>query len=983
MKRILYFLLLISCSGFGQDMMGVHGSSKAASRRAEVTVLAAPTVSATNITPTSLRLVWNAVTNATSYDLYGSIGGVNFSLIYSGNALFFDDDAQPNDTYYYKITASANGYTTSPFSSTITVNIPAASTTPSAPVISANDVNNTLSATHSLGASEILISENNGAYEGYDASTINVGNVARAAGYWKFKTQAATNRNESAVSMSPAFTVGTGSGSVYVLGTTSKVSAGVYKNDGSDDILVKTIESGVTRAAGSYSYPAWDGLDDNGASAPSGNYLIKVVSNNVQYTWEGVVGNNSTNLTGNSVYNEWDHIHDMASAGNYVYTAAQYSEGPDSRPSQHKFHVNSPTTKLMVSGLPLIGNIAAETGTVCTDGNYVYWGALDSWIYNQNRTFVFATRCDNDAQVNFQFGQQFTTGGNTPYNSIINKVDPANNTSRFNKITGIAVQISGNLLFVARMNLNTLTVVNKSSGQVLNTFTYTAPRALACDANGKLWMVTGTNTITRYTANSTTGVLTSDGVTISGVGNPLSVKVSPSSDLVIVADGSSQQVKGYLNSTGAYQWTLGQLNGYLNSPAVANDKFMFKQMSREFYYEGTYVAFQPDGSFWVGDPGTKRNQHFSSSRAYINNIMFSQSSRSAGTDINNPNRVFSDHMEYSVSYGGTFGNSSWTPTYNWFGNLSLTYWAEYSMLRYVATLSNGRTYAMNWNRNTSNIELLELTTTGARPTGLHTDNRVKIASDGSLIRHNEGNPAIFKRKLPQGFDSNNNPIWQGGIGNWNPGNYTQTASVAWGDTDPIATFVTETIPQGDASAGGVVVSFDNRTPIYQNGSWVYSSKLYHLGGIRNNKWIWKTAKSTINVFNSNGTTNSYTGDYPTDGRYDNGNGTNNPGGFVLTIENSAFWQHHGEFWKNGQTNMWQHVDANTGLLLGVFGATRLDGSITDAPAKMAGNTLSGSIVKVGEDYYIYHCDESDHGGVHRWKVSGLNSIATQTKSITK
>jgi len=79
-------------------------------------------------------------------------------------------------------------------------------TTPSAPTLSANDDANTLAASHALGSTEILVSENGSTFTTYPG-TINVGNTARPAGYWKFKTKAAIQRNESAVVNSPEFTV--------------------------------------------------------------------------------------------------------------------------------------------------------------------------------------------------------------------------------------------------------------------------------------------------------------------------------------------------------------------------------------------------------------------------------------------------------------------------------------------------------------------------------------------------------------------------------------------------------------------------------------------------------------------------------------------------------------------------------------------------------------------------------------------------------
>lgn len=77
--------------------------------------------------------------------------------------------------------------------------------TPIPPTVIGNDTTDILTASHSLGASEILVSENGGVWTAY-AGPISVGNVARASGYWQFKIKAAPNRNESAVASSPAFT---------------------------------------------------------------------------------------------------------------------------------------------------------------------------------------------------------------------------------------------------------------------------------------------------------------------------------------------------------------------------------------------------------------------------------------------------------------------------------------------------------------------------------------------------------------------------------------------------------------------------------------------------------------------------------------------------------------------------------------------------------------------------------------------------------
>lgn len=84
----------------------------------------------------------------------------------------------------------------------------ASNTTPAAPTIISNDTADTIQATppDGLPMSEMLISTGSATFVPYNGAVINVGNVNRAAGYYKFKTKAATGRNESLVSQSPAFT---------------------------------------------------------------------------------------------------------------------------------------------------------------------------------------------------------------------------------------------------------------------------------------------------------------------------------------------------------------------------------------------------------------------------------------------------------------------------------------------------------------------------------------------------------------------------------------------------------------------------------------------------------------------------------------------------------------------------------------------------------------------------------------------------------
>ena len=91
------------------------------------------------------------------------------------------------------------------------------------------------------------------------------------------------------------------------------------------------------------------------------------------------------------------------------------------------------------------------------------------------------------------------------------------------------------------------------------------------------------------------------------------------------------------------------------------------------------------------------------------------------------------------------------------------------------------------------------------------------------------------------------------------------------------------------------------------------------------------------------------------------------------------WNYIGDFWKNNQTNIWKlfHKD---GLMLLHFGKTgpqseSISGT-SDAPIEAAGNAFAGQMVKDGNKLKIYYNDESRHGAIGSFEISGLNTIRT-------
>lgn len=169
-------------------------------------------------------------------DIWRKVDGVLTQVLHYTNHVGFPDAKGPYfkagiykiawDQSVYKgdVTAYNNAMSVSPgtfrrlyydeirvktHTSTIGVNDllpPTGNTTPAKPTFQYNDIVDTLRFNHSLGASELLVSEAGGPYLAY-GGTIFVDDVDRDPGYWKAKVKAASGRNESDTVWSPRFTV--------------------------------------------------------------------------------------------------------------------------------------------------------------------------------------------------------------------------------------------------------------------------------------------------------------------------------------------------------------------------------------------------------------------------------------------------------------------------------------------------------------------------------------------------------------------------------------------------------------------------------------------------------------------------------------------------------------------------------------------------------------------------------------------------------
>ncbi|WP_211166258.1 FlgD immunoglobulin-like domain containing protein [Mucilaginibacter robiniae] len=721
---------------------------------------------------------------------------------------------------------------------------------------------------------------------------------------------------------------------------TAATSAGIFDTEGR---LLKTLWSGVTYATGTHK-ATWDGTDDEGRPMPAGNYQVKVLSNNVKYTWEGVIGNTSASFTGPTVHHAHERILGVAIVGNKAYYTTGFNEQGE---SNFKFYTDKPQSREVISQKGI------STRLLATDGVRVYWAGEDS--FNNRRWMVYATNVVDDKETLFDHGTIMITKHGNKFNSSLDTVHT--------KISGLAVQKRGNFLFIAHQDINEVHILNKSTGSFIKNVFVSSPKAMCVDQQDNLWLIynkEGKDVAEKFSIKPD-GSLSLLHVIINNLIQPLAIAVAPDNKTLLVADaGISQQIKAYNNLSGAVKWIMGEEGGYAQSPDVTNSKFYFSDMRGVL---GTTIAFEPDGSFWIEDPGNSRLQHYSATRQYINRIMYLGTSYSCSVGLNNPTRLFSDYLEFKIDYLKHLkpDNGSWTLVKNWGYVVPANLNDHNRRLIPVVTLRNHRTYGLLYNSSKHNSQVVELPVQGnmritdvALPSGI-----CQLNADGSITQvgvTKPGQPLNWYKYLLEGFDNVGNPIWS---------KSQLLASVAIRTTlDPIYQPSPINLHVAEITSSGIILAFNAARSKNGNDGW-------HLGGVKagNNQWLWRTALST---------SENYSGNFPTDGKFDSGNKVRYAGSTSLAIGRNIFWGYHGEFWKNSQVNKWNHV-YDDGLFVGQFGAIGPSPNGPISPYGMAGNAYAASVVKdnVG-NLYLYHNDENHHSGVHRWKITNLNTITEQT-----
>ena len=196
-------------------------------------------------------------------------------------------------------------------------------------------------------------------------------------------------------------------------------------------------------------------------------------------------------------------------------------------------------------------------------------------------------------------------------------------------------------------------------------------------------------------------------------------------------------------------------------------------------------------------------------------------------------------------------------------------------------------------------------------------------------------------------------------------------------------------PRMPTTTGGFTAIFDASRS--QNGGFHLGAVAAASDGSPGTDWAWKaspwgTWHSVDNITTlqpGNISVNlRYIDPSDVDGRFGADDPSVNFAGSVVMAEGSnLFYGFYGEGWQEAEANQMLHWH-ESGLFLGQFGvpcAPYPEGNTIYASSGVAGNTFAPSLMKTkGADglqhlYYLNN-EEVEHGGVHRWRIDGIDSV---------
>jgi len=296
----------------------------------------------------------------------------------------------------------------------------------------------------------------------------------------------------------------------------------------------------------------WDGTNDElQLVSKEALWTVRLLVNDVRYTWDGVIGNTENSWTAST--SVWDGLGynptrlRLTFTGNKIWASTGYSEGTANLIT---FSSSTPNSPSIVQRNYRNQNV--QLNDIDTDGRFLYVASAAAWA---GMNFVAKLDAASGLPVDFPAGSRLkspTVWDGTAFNAIA--VSPRGSSSP----ESVAVSTIGSVLAVAYPQEGKLSFFSSISGTQLGPDVFLpAPSSMGFTKAG-LWVLSGHNVFLVQNFGTHPSLTRLD----LGLSNPMFIATNKTNNHLFVLDGGkSQQVKEF-DFRQRLVRTYGQLGGY-------------------------------------------------------------------------------------------------------------------------------------------------------------------------------------------------------------------------------------------------------------------------------------------------------------------------------------------------------------------------------------------------------------------------------------
>lgn len=761
-----------------------------------------------------------------------------------------------------------------------------------------------------------------------------------------------------------------------------------------------------------------EALNDDGlAIANPKSKMMRVIGNSWRAVHAGIIGNTSTDPSGDGRWNCAHQITSVVRVGDWVYCVVSYAEGLSS--AIYKWRVGFPNKRYRVR---LKDSLTANW--IAAYGPYVFVNAIHSHYdegaqtnTHHSITIAIEPQADgSDRDVQWEGSEPIYFDSNAQVYHALTKVSsapiPSPNGKWDQKECTSGFAVNSKFWAVAREGQGQVAVYNRANVQV-QTWLFDRPRHITFTPDGSyVWVSYGNNTLECY-------VLNADGSLgelapmprINGLVDPVGVSISPNGQQLVTIDGNrynqpgstaTHKVRIWSTATGELLRTIGS-GDYATNVLVNDRKYMF--INAKSFAKTTkggavpYVQWLSDDELVYADMGNSRNifYRFStdtiydklcyegyvySTRLVANReqwLMIGYRRFRIDWDAVVRDQSVIGHWELEANYGA-FQRPEFDDEYN--RALDITMFPDGKMFAFLqhqapADGSAPDYYLLGIELNDSGITYFEgerypIGTNLNRDLSLVRDRAYVVDENGQLVLGGNGKPQ--EKAVGEADNVRTNLVRErrAFTGARNP-----SGSPAW--ASPVARVVLdhvtnyEPITFGGAPGRNTYTTSGIWAYYCQNGSYnkdmvpfgdITKRHSYYLGGSpidfsgttsQPAGMVFRTLKPTIRGV--------YGGGFPV-GRMEDSNESWNMAAFHYALGNHIMTVYLGEHWKDRQVHM-VDVHDDHGQMEFQFGApNRSDGPLEEAPPFLVSNGKTGDFFQVTPDVMAeVVCDEGMQAGV--------------------